>query len=75
VLHNCPFWDSTRRYHVLCQLHAGMINGSLEEMRSAMRLTNLKPEVETHMCLGELGPAPDEPMVIVPLVTPVRTKS
>ena len=75
-LHNCPFYDSARRHpQLVCQLHAGMINGSLEEMRSAMRLTNLKPEVETHMCLGELGPTPDEPMVIVPLVTPVRTGS
>jgi len=61
-LHNCPFYDSAKRYpQVVCLLHAGMINGSLEEMGSSLRLAKLSPQVETHKCMGELGPLPDEP--------------
>jgi len=55
ILHNCPFTDSTRRYPQLCQLHAGMINGSLEEMGSGCRLTRLKVELSIHKCEGELS--------------------
>jgi len=56
VLHNCPFTDSARRYpQVVCQLHAGMINGSLEEMGSESRLTKLKVQMPTHKCEGELS--------------------
>jgi len=56
VLHNCPFMESTRRYaQVMCQLHAGMINGSLEEMGSATRLVHLKVLDAGHKCDGELA--------------------
>lgn len=56
VLHNCPFTDSTRRYPlVLCQLHAGMINGSLEEMRSGYRLTKLRLQLAGHKCEAEFS--------------------
>jgi len=55
VLHNCPFTDSTRRYPQMCQLHAGMINGSLEEMGSGYRLTRMKAQMPTHKCEGELS--------------------
>ena len=61
-LHNCPFYDSAKRYpQVVCLLHAGMINGSLEEMGSTLRLVKLFPQVETHKCMGELGPLPVDP--------------
>jgi len=56
VLHNCPFVDSTLRYpQVVCQLHAGMINGSLEEMGSGCRLTRLRVQMTDHQCDGELS--------------------
>ena len=55
ILHNCPFSDSSRRYpQVICQLHAGMINGSLEEMGSKCRMTRLRPQAPGHKCEGEL---------------------
>jgi len=56
IMHNCPFADSTRRYPaVLCQLHAGMINGCLEEMKSSYRLARLRPHMAGHKCEGELA--------------------
>jgi len=56
ILHNCPFMDSTRRYpQVLCQLHAGMINGYLEEMGSRCRLTRLRVQMTGHKCEGDLA--------------------
>ncbi|MCL2470331.1 MAG: helix-turn-helix domain-containing protein [Propionibacteriaceae bacterium] len=56
VMHNCPFMDSTRRFpQVVCQLHAGMINGSLEEAHSAYRMVHLRVQDAGHRCEGELG--------------------
>ena len=56
ILHNCPFMDLTRRYpQVVCQLHAGMINGSLEEMCSECRLTRLHVQMPAHQCEGEFS--------------------
>ncbi|MCL2848923.1 MAG: helix-turn-helix domain-containing protein [Micrococcales bacterium] len=71
VLHNCPFAQTANAYpDVVCQLHAGMINGSLEEMRSAYRLTHLAPQVSPHRCVGVLSPVPAEVVTSVPLHTP-----
>ena len=50
TMHNCPFWESVRRYSVMCQLHTGMINGCLEEMRSGYRLTRVKAQDPSHKC-------------------------
>ncbi len=67
VLNRCPFAEVARKHPgVPCQLHAGLINGSLAEMRSAYRLTALAPH-ETHECVGLLGLAPDEVLNSVPL--------
>jgi len=55
MMHNCPFAETTRRYPMVCQLHAGMINGSLEEMGSGYRLTQLKVQLYAHKCEGELS--------------------
>ena len=66
VLYNCPFLDSTRRYpQVICQLHAGMINGALEEMSSNYRLTHLTIQAG-HRCDGHLA-HPPAPLPKVPL--------
>ena len=73
VLHNCPFTDLTRRYpQVVCQLHAGMINGSLEEMGSECRLTRMKVEMLAHQCEGELSKTTVR-MAAVPLETRPRS--
>ena len=54
VLFNCPFLDSTRRFpQVICQLHAGMINGALEEMASNYRLSHLTIHAG-HRCDGHM---------------------
>jgi predicted ArsR family transcriptional regulator len=55
VMHNCPFWDSSRRFPVLCQLHAGMMNGCLEEMGSPLRVTRVRAQDPAHRCETELG--------------------
>jgi hypothetical protein len=61
--------ESARRYpDVVCQLHAGMINASLEEMTSGYRLEQLYPRVTPHQCEGRLGPVPDQPRTSVDLV-------
>jgi len=68
LLHNCPFTAPARQYpNVVCQLHAGMIDASLEEMRSTYRLERLRPQVTRHLCEGCLGPVPAEPRTSVPL--------
>ncbi|MDR1806667.1 MAG: helix-turn-helix domain-containing protein [Propionibacteriaceae bacterium] len=71
LLHNCPFVSTAAQSpQVVCQLHCGMINGSLAELRSAQRVVELNPHVGPHVCRGWLGPAPEEPMTEVPLVFP-----
>ncbi|MDR1808176.1 MAG: helix-turn-helix domain-containing protein [Propionibacteriaceae bacterium] len=71
LLHNCPFMAPARQYpQVVCQLHAGMIDASLEEMRSAYRLVELQPQLTDHLCAGCLGPIPAEPRTSVPLIVP-----
>jgi len=63
LLHNCPFLlTALRAPAVVCQLHAGMINGSLAELRSQRRVVELTPQAEPHLCLGVLGPISDEPV-------------
>jgi predicted ArsR family transcriptional regulator len=70
VLHNCPFIEPARRFPgIVCQLHAGMINGSLEEMHSSQRLIKICPQVSDHYCEGYLGPV-EERLEQVPLEAP-----
>ena len=71
LLHNCPFAESARRApSVVCELHVGMINGSLEELRSTQRVVELEPQKRPHLCCGWLGPTPAEPIDCVPLRLP-----
>jgi predicted ArsR family transcriptional regulator len=75
VLYNCPFLDSSRRYpQVLCQLHAGMINGSLEEMKSGYRLARLRSHMCGHRCEGDLTRSTAR-VAKVPLETSARPKT
>jgi len=70
LLHNCPFIRSAMHApQVVCQLHVGMINGSLEELRSCFRITEMWPQEEPHLCRGRLektGDAPLERVVLHP---------
>ena len=70
VLHNCPFAETVAAYPgLVCQLHVGMINGSLAELRSPQRVVELQPSLEDHRCRAWLGAAEelgDGPVRIVP---------
>jgi len=70
LLHNCPFLDLARENpQVICQLHAGMINGSLEQLRSRQRIVELNPQVQPHLCRAILNALPRKHMTQVPLNT------
>ncbi|MCL2424545.1 MAG: hypothetical protein FWD11_11755, partial [Micrococcales bacterium] len=67
-LHRCPFVSITQRHPgVPCQLHAGLVNGALEEMRSSLRL--VEQESSLGRCVGTLGPVPQVAVSSVPLRT------
>jgi len=70
ILHNCPFIESAKEApDVVCRLHVGMVNGSLAELRSTMRVVELEPMIQPHTCLAWLGLAsevdPDDPVKLV----------
>ena len=68
LLHHCPFVETAKRApQVVCQLHVGMINGSLEELRSAQRVVRIEPQAQPHLCRAWLGPVPEVPLTRVPL--------
>ena len=68
-LHNCPFLEAALRTpEVICEMHAGMIDGSLGELRSRQHVSELHPQEWPHLCRAKLGPLVGEPPVIVPLV-------
>lgn len=76
LLHNCPFIrEAARAPQVVCQLHAGMINGALAELRSTRRLIELSPQFEPHLCSGRLGPIDQAPEDRVPLKLPATESS
>lgn len=57
-MHNCPFLAASERHPgVVCSLHAGLINGSLEELNSVRRAVELRPFAEPHRCVAILGAA------------------
>jgi len=61
LLHNCPFLDAAQQTpRVICQLHAGMINGSLAELRSKLRIVELVPQVEPYLCCAYLSSTADD---------------
>lgn len=75
LLHNCPFLESaTQAPNVVCQLHAGMINGSLEELRSTQRIVRLAPQAGPHMCRATLGLTPEDAMKHIALDLPAAAE-
>lgn len=68
LIHNCPFYAAAHQApQVVCQMHAGMINGSLEVLRSSRRVVEMAPQAEPRLCWALLGPVPDTPVEEVPL--------
>ena len=68
LLHNCPFLDVAQETpQVVCQLHAGMINGSLEQLRSKQRVIEVDPQIQPHLCVALLSSARRKPMTQVPV--------
>jgi len=56
LLHNCPFAQSAAQApQIVCTLHAGMVNGSLQELHSHQRVTDLWPQEQPHCCRADLG--------------------
>lgn len=51
VMHNCPFLTLARRVpEVVCSLHAGLVNGSLQELGSSLRAVEVLPLNQPHTC-------------------------
>ena len=71
LMHNCPFAEAAQQApDIVCQLHAGLINGALEELRSGQRVVKLEPQTQPHPCRAWLAPTPEEPLQQVPLIQP-----
>ncbi len=72
LMHNCPFLDLAQTApQVVCMLHAGMINGSLAELHSTERVTELAPLAQPSLCYAftEVVPEGQEPKVQLTLLT------
>lgn len=55
LFHNCPFADAARSApEAVCALHAGLLNGSLEELNSTQRTTRIVPLLGQHHCAAPL---------------------
>lgn len=56
VMHRCPFRDLAERYpRIVCSLHAGLIDGALEEIGAPVRLDSLEPWVSPTTCAARLA--------------------
>ncbi len=57
VMHRCPFRELAERYpRVVCSLHAGLIDGALEELGAPVVLEGLEPWASPSTCLAHLAP-------------------
>jgi predicted ArsR family transcriptional regulator len=57
VMHRCPFRELAERYpHVVCSLHAGLIDGALEELGAPVGLGSLEPWASPSTCIARLAP-------------------
>jgi len=70
-MRSCPFMELARRApNVVCQVHCGVINGSLELMGSSFRVYERNLDPETGACYGRLLPADESRISNVRLKTP-----
>ncbi len=57
VMHRCPFRDLAERYpRVVCGMHAGLIDGALEELGAPVELDHLEPWIRPDACVAWLRP-------------------
>ena len=57
VMHRCPFRELAERYpRVVCSLHAGLIDGALEELGAPVALERLEPWVTPSTCVARFAP-------------------
>ena len=57
VMHRCPFRELAERYpRVVCSLHAGLIDGALEELGAPMVLEGLEAWVTPSTCIARFAP-------------------
>ncbi len=57
VMHRCPFRELAERYpRVVCSLHAGLIDGALEELGSPVALVGLEAWPTPSTCIAHLAP-------------------
>lgn len=56
-LHQCPFREVAEGHQeVVCQLHLGLMQGALQQMRAPLTATGLQPFAEPSLCLATLEP-------------------
>lgn len=58
VMRRCPFRELAERYpRAVCSLHAGIIDGALDELDAPLELERLEPRVTPTMCVAWLRAA------------------
>lgn len=58
-LHHCPFREVAEPHtDVVCQLHLGLMQGALAEIRAPLSADSLEPLVTPTMCVAHLRSAP-----------------
>ena len=56
VMHRCPFRELAERYpRVVCSLHAGLIDGALEELGAPVALVGLEAWATPSTCIARLA--------------------
>jgi predicted ArsR family transcriptional regulator len=58
-LRQCPFREVAEAHQeVVCQLHLGLMQGALDEMRAPVTADRLRPFAEPGLCVADLAAAP-----------------
>ncbi len=61
-LHACPFRSVAAEHpEVVCALHLGLLRGALADLGAPVTATALRPFVEPHLCVAEIGPGEPVP--------------
>jgi len=69
IVHHCPFMEWARHApHVVCQMNCGIVNGSLEVLRSQRRIVEVNMDLESDVCVARMGSAALSPQSQVPMV-------
>jgi predicted ArsR family transcriptional regulator len=57
-LRHCPFLEVAKPHRdLVCELHLGLMQGALNELRSSVTVTSLEPCAEPSACLAHLASA------------------